>query len=808
MADQRLAFVLVFGVGCFALTSCASGKAMIQDAQSIQFEGKRYRTIDNHGVYFTDPEEHGDVPLPDVAIDLTQRFGRALPGLPVRVRLVDAIDCTKKDHEFNDADRPEPFRPNPPSRLMEIGGKTFRVTASPMRDGFDCMHFWYMAKTKPEPGKAHLLVAESINDRERYTSIAITHPQDSSWAAPFQDEPLVSGDCQEPYCFHPDVGLETYTGREYKVDGKPFNIYMMFYPKTEKAKITVASEGWYLSKDENSGGAVSRFWIYEVLDPIPERRPEMEIRRDFPERKIGIYMTHPWFFYSHYGVPARTVEQRTMSLQHMVDHMKFCGFNWIEYNVINGSDRASVAWYPDSEFYEQLCGDLLSELSPVAEREDIGVLPVLTSIRAPKEPHQLPDSGDEGPYGFSKESFQLNAHGGYSLAFNNAQPDPLRPEVQAYLIRIMEEIASKAAPHRAIKGLGFRVSGKIGLCYTAHQGSDYGAKKSGYSDWDLAEFQKDTGIEVPKGDPGRAYNWLRERPDEWDKWIAFRCKRTREFWLRVRDAIRKYRPDWNLYVKTVLPSEVPGTNIEWVEQGFSPLDLIRHHGCDPRMFRQDEGIVIERTMMVDENRYFSRSRWLPPDGANHDAYKEFHFQPELATLYRGRLGNAVEIYHNYWEEHFHPDVQYGGPADGFRTHTATGPGRSYYETLTWSLKNGNVDLIALMGWERPTLGHEHDLREFSQAFRALPKVASRPFDGQVKPVNPKLWVRWFTDRLAVLNDSENPEEVTLTFKEPLPEGAKLVDVARGVQNVVVGDDNKIQVSLDLEPWSLRTLVIE
>lgn len=803
----------MFAVGCFALTSCASGKAMIQDGQTVKFEGKQYRTIDNYGVYFVNPEEHEGVPLPDVEIDLRERFGKALFSLPVRVRLVDTIDCTKKDHEFNDADRPEPFRPNPPSRLLEIGGKTFRVTASPMRDGFDCLHFWYMAKTKPEPGKAHLLVAESINDRERYTSIAITHPELPGWAPPFEDEPLVpvedSGEfCQEPYCFAPDVGLETYTGREYKVDGKPFNIYMLFYPKTEKVKITVASEGWYLSKDEKNGGAVSRFWIYEVLDPIPERRPELEIRRDYPERKIGIYMTHPWFFYSHYGVPARTVEQRTMSLQNMVNHMKFCGFNWIEYNVINGADRTSSAWYPDSEFYGQLAGDLLSELSPIAEQEGFGVVPVVTSLIAPKEPHELPDSGDSGPYGFSKQSFQVNAHGGYTKAFGmHAMPDPMRPEVQDYLIKIIDEIAVRAKQYPAIKGIGFRVNGKLGLCYTAHDNGQFGAKESGYSDWDLSEFQEETGIEVPRGDPGAAYTWLREHPDAWNKWISFRCTRTRDFWLRLRDALKQHREDWILYVKTVLPSEVPGTNIEWVEQGLAPLELIRHHGCDPRMFRQDEGIVIERTMMVDEDRYYSRSRWLPPQGTNHDAYKEFHFQPELATLYRGRLGNAMEVYHNYWEEHFHPDAQYGDASAGFRTHTATGPGRSYYETLTWSLKNGNVDLIALMGWERPTLDHEHDLREFSQAFRALPKVVSRPFEGQVEPANPNLWVRWFADRLAVVNDSQDAEKVTLTFKQPFPEGAKLVDVARGVQPVVVGDDNQAQVTLSLEPWSLRTFLL-
>jgi len=583
---------------------------------------------------------------------------------------------------------------------------------------------------------------------------------------------------------------------------------MLFYPKTEKVKLTVATEGWYLQKDPDNGGAVSRFWIYEVVDPIDDRAPEMSPPpKEFKERKLGIYMTHPWFFYGHYGVPARTVEQRTMSLQHMVDHMKFSGLNWIEYNVINGSDRASCAWYPGSEFYPQLAGDLLSELSPIAEAEGVGVLPVLTSIKAPKEPHEVPDTGEGGPYGFTKDSYQVNAHGGYTKAFGNAEPDPLRPEVQEFLLGIMKEIAEKAAPYPAVKGLGFRVNGKIGFCYTAHENREFGAKESGYSDWDLNQFREETGIEVPTGDPGRAYNWLREHPDKWNRWISFRCTRTHDLYLRVRDAIREYRPDWDLYVKTVLPSEVPGTNIEWVDQGFSPLELIRHHGVDPRMFRKEEGIVLERTMMVDENRYFSRSRWLPPDASNYEAYKTFHFEPELATLYRGMLGNAVEIYHNYWEEHFHPDVQYGDPVHGFRTHTATGPGRSYYETLTWSLKNGNVNLIALLGWERPTLGHEHDLREFAQAYRALPDTEPEPFEGTVSPSQPAVSVRRYGDRVGVINDSAETRKVTLTWNKAWPEGAKLVDVARGQLEATAAEDGKPSVTLALEPWSLRTLIV-
>ena len=34
-------------------------------------------------------------------------------------------------------------------------------------------------------------------------------------------------------------------------------------------------------------------------------------------------MTHPWYFYSHYGTPARLLAHRQDSLRRMVDTLKY-----------------------------------------------------------------------------------------------------------------------------------------------------------------------------------------------------------------------------------------------------------------------------------------------------------------------------------------------------------------------------------------------------------------------------------------------------------------------------------------------------
>jgi hypothetical protein len=334
----------------------------------------------------------------------------------------------------------------------------------------------------------------------------------------------------------------------------------------------------------------------------------------------------------------------------------------------------------------------------------------------------------------------------------------------------------------------------------------------GYSKWDLTQFRDETGLKVPT-DSMRAYEWLRAAPERWEAWLDFRCQRTRKFWLDVRDAIRAIRPDWTLYVLTDLPAEVPSTNITWPghdhpEGEAITLELLRGHGYDPRLFKEDEGIVIQRVMMVDQDRIYS-TRWGPPWGENPIGYRDFHEQPFLPDWYRTPAGSATEIYHSYWEEPRHTDIWEFGPdghGTGMRTATATAKGREFYRPATFSLRAGNCDTIVLTGWERPVLGHEHDLRRFSQAVRALPIASPKAL--RCSPDDPKVTAALYGDRVGIINDTRKPTTVGVTLDQPLGAGKQLRDVATG--QVVIGKDDKNRSSfaLETEDYDIRTLVIE
>lgn len=779
---------------------CAAGKEMpvvSKDGGSITLEGRKYLPIDDAGVYYYDADSGIGVPMPAPREPLSSVLSRhGFHGM-LRCELVDYVDCARKDHGFVEDGK---------SRVVKLGdGNLYRLTAP----GGALSWYSYFLKTRPQPGRPHLIVVQTINDTERYTTVTMTVPKGKPWAAPYSGEETIPVDCQEDNWYNPDVGGTVYTGREYPTDGKPLNYMFLYYPKATEVKVTISHQASKETPGENNGAAVARIWMFDIVDPVGEASVEPAVPQG-AERKLALYVPHPWFLYSHYGTPATERQYRLRGLKAFIDYIRFCGFNQVQLHIINGSDTASRAWY-DSKLYKPFDANLFEELLPIADQAGIEVVPIVTPIFVPKhggDLDKIPLTPDEN--GFSRLSLQLDRDGKtYTNTMGQYALDPLRPEVQEWMLKCLREVSERAAKHPNVPGVGFRVNGKIGTCYVGFEATKCG-HDTGYSAWDIAEFEKDTGVNVP--DNLQAYDWL--RASAWERWIDWRCRRTHDFWLKARDTVRSFKPGMNLVVACDLPSEYPGYNIEWVN-GVSPRDLMRHHGYDPEMFRSDDGILIQRGMMIGSDRYFGK--WGPPHGTNAWAHKAFNYADGVIDCYQTPAGQAVEFYHNYWEEVPHPDPQYG---TNLRTSTAAPPGQFYFEPATWSIRKANVHTMAYMGWERASIGHEADLRRFARAYRALPYVEPRDFDGKVevintapgakyrKPEEPDVWVKWFGDRLAVLNDTGSRKSISITIPKPLAKGDCLIDLAAGRMLVQAEKPMPgVEVKLALLEHDLHTLTI-
>lgn len=819
--QRRVVSIFLFCVSWLAVPFAARADCSVTGDDTLDCNGTIYRAVDDECTYYVDLSAHQNthpgIPLPDLKKTILDNYAADAVPDPVVVELTDTVDCTQTDHNFSDESFWGEFGfHNKPSRLMNISGKTFRVTGAP-DGGFDTFYYHYDVTTGGVAGVPHLLMAELSNDQERYTSLQIHHPDDIvvepglPWSPPYESEPTINpyGDpwyetnyprIQQGPIFGPDVGVCVYTGLEIPVDHEPFNVGLIFHPKTSVVQVGVTGMGVNTVRTENDGAAVSQMWVFKFVEPMHDRFPAHTLP-DPPhkQRRIGIYMTHPAYFYMHYGAPIRLLEHRQAGLTNLVRHLKFCGFNYLVFNAVNGADRTEKTWYPGSAHYDwNSGGDLLSELPPIAEQESVELVPLITSLKR----HDRNDG-----LNFSWESYQIMTNGQQTMAFGNPMPDPLRPEVQQLVFNLLNEIASRCAQSPAVRGIGIRMSGTIGTCYASHQDHETPARMSGYSSWDLQQFKDDTGSGVPASPPSTAYDWLRARSDEWEAWINWRCEKTRDFWLACRDVIRGHRPDLIFVVQCDLPSRCPGSNIQWAD-GESPYDLLRHHGYDAEMFVNDTGILISRGMMIARDRNKNDARWGPPIGTNWENYRLFHYAPGLAEMYRTAEGRSCEFWQNYWEENANPYFEFGAPPGGhFRTQTPAAPGRHFFEAAVMSIRRQDPDTMTWLGWNRPTLTHENDLRKFAQAFRALPVVDPVPFDGTVTPDSPdEVVARWYDDRLAVVNDASSARTITLSFTNPLPMGDELIDVVTSRKLISADQTERQNASFNAEAFSLNTFL--
>ena len=71
----------------------------------------------------------------------------------------------------------------------------------------------------------------------------------------------------------------------------------------------MSSLGCNLTRTGNDGGAVSRMWVFQVRRPHgrPLSGKSLPLDPAQKQRLIGLYVTHPWYFYAHYGTPVRTL---------------------------------------------------------------------------------------------------------------------------------------------------------------------------------------------------------------------------------------------------------------------------------------------------------------------------------------------------------------------------------------------------------------------------------------------------------------------------------------------------------------------
>lgn len=691
----------------------------------------------------------------DAARRKVEEAGGLVDAVPCR--LLDSVDCAKTDHGYWE-NSPAELRELVPGRVFRCVGPQERVTQKKMYHKSErpaLAAFSYRLKVAPRP-TPHLVVVESINDAERYLEVAIDHPRDSK-PAPH----LASSGCGDRTSIHLGV---TYTGREYPTDGQPYRQTFMIFPKTDAIEVMISGTKRGNLPDAEPA-AVSGIRVYEALAPLGEMANPILLPEGGPQRSVSIFFPAINLIFEKYGFTDSGPAMRASTLRLFIDYMRFMGLNRFELRPFQLGTRA---YFKNSRFEQAGDLDFFGEALPLMREAGMAVVPRVMYLHC----YQKLLEEDE-------DNFQRTAEGKL-LAFGQEGklPDPLRPQVQKVVLDSIQAMLDACKGYDNVPEVGFDTS--IGGLY----GWEFSTRTSlaGYSTWNVQQFARETGIKLPDGldAPNKAYEWI--TANCWEKWLAWRCASWHRFMGRLRDLARSEGKKLELSVR-IMPRE------EFATEGVPIGDIYRYTGYDPALFRDETDIVMDYFVRINSDRYFNRWWWKP-----------WFYDPQQPPLFRSKEPRHAEMYFNYWEIPMHPW--------GFRVGPGSPAGRGFFEPLTYCMRKLNPKDLTLFCWFRATLGREFEVREFCRAFRALPAADPVDFDGKIEatPLDDTLWVKWFGDRLAVVNDIGKARSVTLRIPIRKPDRTGVMDAALHSPVEAKEAGGALSVRLDLRPFDLRTLV--
>ena len=379
-----------------------------------------------------------------------------------------------------------------------------------------------------------------------------------------------------------------------------------------------------------------------------------------------------------------------------------------------------------------------------------------------------------------EENFQHSVDGTIqSFGREGLIPDPLRPPVQQVVLDSIRAFLEACEGYTNVPAVGFDTS--IGGLYFNRKAP---TSHSGYSRWDVEQFKKDTGTHVPDGldTPQQRFDWL--KTNAWDKWIAWRCATWHRLCTQIRDLAKAKGKTLELSVR-IMPRE------EFWTEGVPIKEIYRYTGYDPDLFRDEPDINMDYFIRINSDRYFGKWWWKP-----------WFYDPRQPGLFASKEPRHIELYFNYWEIPFHPW--------GFRVGPGAPVGRNFFEPLTHAMRTMNPYDVTFFNWFRASIGREFEIRELSRAFRALPAIRPRDFDGHVEaePMDERLWVKWFGDRLAVVNDAGYPRTVTLAVPAKTPKATRLFDATLCRDVAATAGSKDLTARLHLRPFDFRTLIMK
>ena len=654
----------------------------------------------------------GKIPMPEVAGD-TYEEG-------MKLTLEDTIDFTDPNdpHPWVEGLRSGRVAPWPTvkePRIVRKNGMVYRET----RPGSPGAGFFSYQFEFKHPGDLYLMVLEYPNDAERWIGVS----------------------CE--YCGIPSqTGMGIWTGDKYPITNTMQELRWIFASEPRPHQIDI------VNLQAGSRAAARRLRIYRI-----EELPALKVNSGATgQRWLGAY-TERTNLFNGFGRTYRYVRQMWKReplakwIEIIRDSWDVCE-QYTRYLRFSGQNLHVMGCY---QYYETNTGftspaALPTSRIPVDIRDmairifgkngiDVVASIEYTSHTCLREEYPFNNSqiaaGADTALVVSKEGVQGSGRGdqrGYAAGWNF-----LHPRVQELMLSMTEDLAQKFKDQPNFKGINWTIY-LMGEWHPGFGGwtpirdmSEAAPLLRSYDDATIACFQKDTGLRVPGNakDPQRfekRYQFLTSEAMK-EKWIAWRCQKVRQFFLKARDRMRAQRRDLDFFFTSYI--DVPHDKA-WAEQGRPLREFVREWGHDPSLYRNDKDLWITRWM------HATLHQWPAYRRPGYAVGWEQNVGSEFIDLHARDQNRAAMIMH-LWFEIVYP-ATFDQPSD---KHPRTIIGRiapqpnheNAREPFTQALIGSDPQAVWFALVDATLLvGHEQQLREFARVFLALPKENFQPVD--------------------------------------------------------------------------------
>ena len=359
-------------------------------------------------------------------------------------------------------------------------------------------------------------------------------------------------------------------------------------------------------------------------------------------------------------------------------------------------------------------------------------------------------------------------------------------DTQAAISGIFDVLVADGVAHPSFKG--------VCLHLTSITCPWWGALANGYNDYNIAAFEKATGIAVGVTDRTAALRgadyatWI--KANAYDAWIAWRCGVVTEFYAALAARLASARPDLKLYVNAYPTASAADPDFGTV--GYRAR-LLREAGIDvAQLTARIPNLVFGATAMPCGYRKGLIT------GATGEPARAYYDYGDVMDALADAPQPWIQLHDQYWED----AVGEGSTAirsswmteTPWRVSTLNPTGRNALRDYVRPLRFGDLQGVSRGGFLIGTYGMEKPFAEFARAFGALPAetfATVQAGDVTVRglTVQGRTW-------LYCANTTDREQTADVTFA---PEAA---DVASG-ETVGIPRYRTVR-SVTLAPYELRT----